>query len=405
MAVRIDRVEKEFILGSAVESKTIARLRAAGRSVKCRLSAVSGAGVGFTTTGGALSFAHRELVSVCFDFRGQAVAFDAPVLKASSSTVELVLPDAMYRSLSRRWPRVSAPRDLTVEFLLQDDQMTLDCPESETWSDVELPELREGLDSRNLSALVDSFKSKASEIASEGRVIMYKDKGPADVPEEMAARLGRVLYVPSTAGLLPSVDPYPSGRIITREMAEEFEGPSAVAQGSRLSAYLRARQSGGLNSGLWCPVVYYRYAVGMVFMANGRERHYALDFRAVDLAWEFSRILAWFLKRHEYFAGSSAGVSPKRGRIIDATPAGLLAAIPRDGPRIEQGSVIRQRLVLKDRTIVCSGKVARRYEEGGMSFCGIAFMDLSSRDMAALSLHLYGDDEGLPVSGQATGGS
>jgi hypothetical protein len=127
----------------------------------------------------------------------------------------------------------------------------------------------------------------------------------------------------------------------------------------------------------------------------------ALDFGAVDLAWEFSRILAWFLKRHGYFAESAGGASPKRGSIIDASPAGILAALPVGGPKIELGTVIRLRLGLKDKSIVCSGKVARRYNEGGMSFCGIAFMDLSAQDTATLSLSLYGEEEPFAVGGGA----
>jgi hypothetical protein len=51
------------------------------------------------------------------------------------------------------------------------------------------------------------------------------------------------------------------------------------------------------------------------------------------------------------------------------------------------------RLVLKNTSIVCSGKVARRYSDAGMSFCGIAFMDLSAQDIATLSLGLYGEEE------------
>jgi hypothetical protein len=404
VAVRIDRVEREFILGSAAETKTEAKLRTAGRSMKCRVASFKGEGLSFTLPSDAASFVPRERVSVCFDFRGQAVAFEASVLSSASGLVELRLPEAMYRSLSRRWPRVSAPKDFSVEFLLPDSQLSLSCPESETWSDVELPELREGLDSKSLVALIDSFKAKASEIASEGRVIMYKDRGPGDVAEEMASRLGRSLYVPSTSGPLPMVDPYPSGRIITREIAEEFEGPAAVAQGSKLSSYLRGRALEGLKSGLWCPVVYYRYAVGMVVMSNGPEKPRALDFGAVDLAWEFSRILAWFLKRHGYFADSDAAAGPRKGGIIDASPAGLLAALPGGSgqggfPSIPQGSVLRLRLSLKAKSIVCSGKVARRYEEGGMSYCGIAFMDLSAQDMATLSLGLYGEDEGRVEGG------
>jgi hypothetical protein len=404
LAVRIDRVEREFILSSAAESKTPARLRAAGKSQKCHVATLSGDAVGFLLPDESPSFAPRETVSVCFDFRGQAVAFDAPVVSAASGTIQLRLPECMYRSLSRRWPRVSAPKDISVELLLPDESLSLDCPESETWSDVELPELREGLDSKSLVALVESFKLKASEIASEGRVIMYKEKGPADIAEEMASKLGRSLYLPSTAGPLPQVDPYPSGRIITREMAEEFEGPAAMAMGSRLGAYLRGRSLEGLNSGLWCPVIYYRYAVGMVFMANGPERPRALDFGAVDLAWEFSRILAWFLKRHGYFSGADEAAGPRKGGIIDASPAGLLVALPSEGkkkaaPKVPQGSTIRLRLSFNGKGILCTGKVARRYDEGGVSYCGIAFMDLSAADMAALTIGLYGEDEEGPEGG------
>jgi hypothetical protein len=404
VAVRIDRVEREFILASAAQSKTQARLRAAGRSLKCRVAEAGDESVCFSTTGALPHFAPRELVSVCFDFRGQAVAFDAPVLKSTSSGLVLGLPESMYRSLSRRWARVRPPKDLTVDFLLPESSLSLDCPESEEWADVELPDLREGLDSRDLASLVDSFKAKARAMASEGKVIMYKDREPADIAEEIAARTGRVLYVPSTLGPLPFTDPYSSGRIVTREMAADYEGAAAAASGSQLSAYLRGRAVGGLGSALWCPVVYYRYTVGMVLMANGADRRGALDFSAVDLAWEFSRILAWFLRRHGYFARSatsSTSNAPHRGGLVDASPSGLLAELPLGGPAIEAGSTINLRLGLKDRGIVCTGKVARRYNEGGMSFCGIAFMDLSAQDQAFLSRELYGEAEDDSPEGEA----
>ena len=346
MAVRIDRVEREFILVSAAQAKTEARLRAAGRSLKCLVSAAGDESISFSTASAPPRFAPRELVSVCFDFRGQAVAFDAPVIKSTSNGLVLGLPEAMYRSLSRRWARVSPPKDLTVDFILADSQLRLDCPESGEWVDVELPELREGLDSRDLASLVDSFKAKAQSMASEGRVVMYKDKGPSDVAEEMAARMGRVLYAPSALGPLPLTDPYSAGRIVTRAMAEEYETSAIAASsmtgasGSQLSSYLRGRAVKGLGSALWCPVIYYRYTVGMVLMSNGADRPLSLDFGAVDLAWEFSRILAWFLKRHGYFASSNAQAAnsvPHRGGIVDASPSGLLAELPVGGPSIEQG--------------------------------------------------------------------
>lgn len=401
MAVRIDRVEREFILSAAAEAKTEARLRAEGRSLRCRVAEFRNGSLFFAMGGKESRFSQREKVSVCFDFRGQSVAFDARVLGAASGRVELELPQSMYRSLARKWTRVARPRNLTVDFLLPGAELSLECPVSEEWVDVELPELRAGLDSSNLAALVDSFKSKASAIASEGRVIMYKDRGPADVAEELAARTGRVLYVPSTLGPLPLVDPYPAGRIVTKDMAESFEELESLASGSRLASYLAARAGGGLHSGIWCPILYYQYAVGIVQVANGPDRPRALDLGAVDLAWEFSRVLAWFLKRHGYFAEAAGGTAAKRGSIVDASPSGILAVLPAGGPKIEQGSVIRLRLGLKDKGIPCTGKVARRYDEGDSRFCGIAFMDLSDQDKAILSIGLYGEEEDGEVREEA----
>jgi hypothetical protein len=290
-----------------------------------------------------------------------------------------------------------------VEFLLADADLILDCPESESWSDVELPELREGLDSHDLKALVESFRVKAVEIASEGRVIMYKERGPSNIAEDMAAKLGRTLYVPSTSGPLPQGDPYPIGRIITRDMADEFEGLAAAAQGTRLSAYLRARAAEGMISGLWCPVIYYRYAVGIILIANGPDRPQAIGFGAVDLAWEFSRILAWFLKRYGYFSLSGPGTdedsAPFKGGVIDASPSGILVALPDSGPAIARDSVIRLKLSVKDKIIVCPGKVVRKFQEGDMNYYGIAFMDLPAKNMAALSFALYGEDEAFSMGG------
>ncbi len=401
MAVRINRVEREFILDSAAETKSAARLRTAGKSNKCMLTTLSREGVRFASAADPFAFDRREIVSVIFEFRGQMVSFEAPVLKSTAGFVELGLPAAMYMNLSRKWPRVSAPKGLSVELLLPDTNRSLDFPKSGSWCDVELPELREGLDPTDLKTLVGSFKDKASKIASEGRVVMYKDRGPGDIAEEMAAKLGRTLFVPSISRPLPIADPYPNGRIITLGMVEEFEGSPSAAQDSPLLAYLHARAKKGLTAGLWCPVVYYRYTVGMVLISNGLERMGALDFGAVDLAWEISRILAWFLKRHGYFAFSDLGSREESGSqtggIIDASPSGLLVALPDSGSAVVQNSVIRLKLSVMGETIICSGKVTRKYQEEGMRYLGIAFMNLSAQEKTALSLNLYGVDERFPL--------
>ncbi len=404
VAVRIERVEREFILGAAAEARTEARLQSAGHTIRCHIVSSETGRLALTHSGTEpAKFKPRQRVSVYFDFRGQGVSFTAPVLKYGPESIDLGSPEGMYRSLERRWPRVPPPSGLAVDFLLPDADLKLDCPESEEWAEVELPELQQGLETADLSSLVASFKAKAEALAGEGRVVMFKDRGPLDAAQEIAARLGRVLFVPSTLGGLPHVDPYPSGRIITRDMAEDFEGLSAMVEGSPLGSYLAERAAGGLASAVWCPVVYYRYTVGMVELSNGSGRPKSLGLTAVDLAWEFARVLAWFLKRHGYFGSAKDNEGARRGSIIDASPAGLLVELPTNGPRFVDGSLLRLKLSSGDWSLLCAAKVARRYDDGKTRFYGLAFQALEPEEMAGIARGLYGADEAVPLEARGKG--
>jgi hypothetical protein len=176
-------------------------------------------------------------------------------------------------------------------------------------------------------------------------------------------------------------------------MAEDFEGPAALAGGSRLGAYLVERAAGGLCSAVWCPVLYYRYTVGIVHLANVADRPKALDFAAVDLAWEFSRVLAWFLKRHAYFADEDAAAGHRRGSVIDASPAGLLVELPPGSPRLRPGSFIKLRIQFPGKSLALTARIARCYEEGGSRFYGLAFQEVAALDRATLATCLYGEAE------------
>ncbi|HRY55554.1 MAG TPA: PilZ domain-containing protein [Spirochaetia bacterium] len=398
MAVRIEMVEREFILGSAAETGLPARLQASGRTLSCRLMKVAKEGILLATAAGPAGFHPREKVSVFFDFRGQTVVFDSRVLKSGPSTVELDPPEAMYRSLQRRWPRVPNPRGISVDLMLPGAGLELDCPESREWVEVERPEAYPGLDTESLAKLVDSFKALASAIADEGRVVMYKGRGPADYAEEMAARLGKALFLPSLSGPLPEEDPYEPKRLVTRELAEDYEGPSASAADSLLASCLAEKAAEGQRSLLWCPVSYYRYTVGMVMLCSGSRE---LGYEALDLAWDFSRLLAWFLKRHRYFAAMEEARSKGASAVVDASPAGLLVRLPAEGPGAKIGTTLKLALSHGGKNLVCDARIARCYDEGHARYYGIAFRELPLEESSALAAELYGGPTGLPEEGQA----
>lgn len=392
MASRIERVEKEFILVSAAELGTLARIQAPGRTLTCKLSAAGKEHVSFTLSEADSGlFKAWEHVSVHFEFRGQSVSFSAPIRKVARCILEIVNPDVMYRSLSRQWPRVAAPRNLSVDLLLPDADLQLPCPECREYADVELPTAQDYLDANSLSSLISDFKQRSGLYASESRVVMWKEgKGPADPAETLIAELGRVLYIPSVLSGIPVTDPFPESRIVTRSLLEDYEGPVALAGDSPIRKYLEQRSRGGLAAGLWCPILYYRYAVGFVYLGNNKDCKRPLDLKAVDFAWNFSRILAWFLKRYSYFHKDRAEPALRRGTVRDVSLSGALIDLGAKAPRLKPGASVELLLSLESRSYNCRARVARRHEEKGHTWYGLSFDDLTEESQAELAKGLYG---------------
>ncbi len=404
-AAKIERVEKEFILGAAVEEGTTARLQAEGRTLHCRLVGAGKEFISFVPPAASPDlFKAWESVSVYFDFRGQGVAFSSPVKKAARDRLDLAVPDTMYRSLARRWPRVAAPRGFCADLLLPDLGLKLECPECREYTEVEAPQGMSSVQAKTLQDLVAAFKEKAAEYSSESRVVMWKEgRGPADAVETLVARLGRILYVPSTLSGLPLADPYPEGRIVTRAALEEYEGFASLVGDSQVEACLAERSRAGLAAGLWCPILYYRYAVGFVYLGNDGASRKPFDLRAVDFAWEFARGLAWFLKTYAYFeagAGAEAGhgrsgaacreTLPCRGNVVDASPSGALITFAGRAPRLKPGVSAEVLLSCAGRSFSCRARVMRRFERDGASYYGLSFAGIAEESRLALADCLYG---------------
>lgn len=398
MASKIDRVEREFILVSAAEGHNPARIQAQGRTINCPFASADKNLIRFSPPiGSAEAFTAWEIVTVYFDFRGQGFVFQSTVKKTGRGpgcdVLELAYPESMYRGLSRHWPRVRPPLDLSVDLILPDGGLKLPCPVSLEYAEVDLPDSRGNLKADSLATLVESFKFKASELVDENRVVMFKDgKGPGDYGEEIVSKLGRALFIPSVLSGLPIVDPYPDGRVITRADFDAIAGNPELTDASKIADFIEASGRSGLSAALWCPIRYYRYTVGVVYLASKAGSPRPFDFRLLDFAWDFSRLLAWFLKRHGYYDGGSAIEAPRRGAVVDASTTGLLVGLGSGQPRLKTGTRLELILGLEKRKERCSGRVVRYFMQEGRSYYGLAFEGLDPEAETRLSEGLYGTD-------------
>jgi hypothetical protein len=393
LASRIDRVEKEFILVTASETSTPARVQALGRMLACRLSSAGKDMVRLSLADGqAVDLKPWESVSVYFDFRGQGFVFETTVRKSAPASIELAYPECMYRGLSRRWPRVAPPQDLSVDIVLPDGGLKLACPVSREYAEVDLPESRGGLKTDSLASLIASFKEKAEGMSNDNRVVMFKEgKGPADFGEELVSSIGRALFIPSILSGLPIADPYDDGRIIVKDEIENFDDELSISRSQKLRLFLESKSREGLSGLLWCPVRYYRYTVGVVYVATRLDANLPFDFRILDFAWDFAALLAWFLKRHGYFDQGKMEAAPRRGAVVDASPTGVLVGLGAGQPRLKTGARLELRMRFGKGEHPCYGRVARRFEKDGRSYYGLAIEGLDDETALLFSKDLYGD--------------
>lgn len=393
MAELVNHVETEFILKEALNLGIPLHLQGAGKSITSKVKELRKDSLWMDLPAqSGKRFMPWELLSAYFDFHGKDMTFSSKVLKQEGDFLVLAFPVRLLRSPARRHPRVPCPRGFALEITLQNETVRLDYPQCGEYSDVTLPDLHEGFDISSLNTLIESFRQRSSRLASESRVVLFRDRLPQGVEELMLSRFGRTLFIPSTRSPLPSSDPYPEPRIITAQMADEYEGPEGIVDGSRFEHALVSKIGRGINAEVWCPILYFQYVVGYVYLANTSDRPVSMDFAVVDCAWEFSRVLAFYLKTNDYFKTSqtSEPVSHAAG-IVDLSASGSLLSIPHTAlaMRIKIGALLDLRLDYPEGSLEIQGRVVRRFDDKDGAYYGVAFQDLGSEALRILFPKIY----------------
>ena len=280
MAVRIDRVEREFILRT-------------GRGGQDRGSAQGGGPIG---QGQGRSAGRRErglldewrtLPSLRASWSPYASISAArrspsrrPCSKAAAGNVELGLPESMYRSLSRRWPRVA---------LAQGPQRRVPPPGRRARP--RLPRVRDLGRCRAARAPGGPGFQQPLRPRRElqGQGLRDSERGARDHvqgsgPSRYRRGDGRQVGAGALRAFHPRA-PAPSPTPIRRAASSRGRWPrTSRARPPRPRArgwppIFDPRPWKACVSGLWCPVVYFSYTVGIVYMANEKSRAMSLDFR------------------------------------------------------------------------------------------------------------------------------
>lgn len=409
MAKLVTFIEKEFLLTQVMKTGSRVVVYGSGKSLDGKLKSfdketlVLGA-----RPEAAAAFRSWDEISVFLSYQSQRVTFPGKIKKITGGELVILLPEKLIKAPQRKAVRVAPPKDLRLEFFMQNEKIRIDCPESSEYSELEMPALSIGFDTASINGLLQSFKELTSTMYSRSGIVMFnKGRKPETIEERLIADIGRTLIVPSMQSSLPAVDPYPDGRIITQSMAEAFEGPSVFLEGSALERSRAEKIVQGVISELYCPVLYYQYVVGYIYLMNDDQRKTCLDYRAVDFAWEFARILAHSLKTNNYFKlDENFKPDPYKPQVVDLSAGGCLLMMPKAvfKVRLKLGSILDIAVSRAESgaTVEFKGRVARRFDDKENEYYGVSFLNAEQDAFVELSKTLYADDSSRFSCDEAT---
>ncbi len=396
MGTKLGRIEQEFILNSLVEKSIPLEMQVRKKKINGVLLSVEGDNLSFSSSdSGINSLESGETVSMFFSFYSNTMTFKCRIV-SEGNPVKLKMTGDIYKNLKRKFVRVNPEGDIALTFTLENARVILDFPRTREYESFDADIFSDKFDFSSIESLIKDFKSKASEIASENKIVMFRARDPETFEEKLIVETGKCLFIPDTeAGRLPDKTSPVASMIVTSEYFLNRDGSEKEFLGKTLRQVdkaIREKFSNGINSEIYCPVIYHEYVVGYVYLANVKNRF--VVFTEQDLAFckEFCRFLAFVLDKNGYFADKKQAEDEFSPEIVDISASGLLFTHPEKKLSELLGLYGDIQLTLKvgPRKMNILSRVMRKYEYKGRFFYGIQFLEIEPEDFRFLFEYVYG---------------
>jgi c-di-GMP-binding flagellar brake protein YcgR len=352
---------------------------------------------------------HTKLGFV-FNYRGQIIDFTADVEMHQEDLIYCGIPEILYKNLDRDYLRVDAPSDLKILFTFEGDRYNLSFPKVMEYEHVTEEDIQKSGDPHNLSGLIGQVKDSLKNFADGYRIVNFKEKKPETTEERIISETGKSLFIPSTVGRLPNVDPYPKKRIITEDIFKRYLETTGVGPAfldDTLARFIRNKYHDRIFSDAWVPILFQEYVIGYIHVWIDKEGRLPFDFTALDNLYQFAKVLAFSLKENGYFEHGKMHNEPFEGRVLDISASGLLFACPLGSnltSTLLVDSDVTVTIEAPRRTINVHSRIVRRFKDKTATYLGCRFIDAAPEDTRFLFEYLYGrqidDTDAAFLSGQ-----
>ena len=395
MATSLKRIEKEFILGSARDEKVRVLLIAGSGEWPVLITELGPDKVTLSHAMPLRLLRRGQVYEFRFVYREQAMAFRAKALDIRESSLSVELPASVYKNLGRRYTRRAPPSELAVSFSFHGDRYDLAFPITREYEQVAEPEPSSSFDPHDIRALIADFNERGSEFASERAVRMFKERKPESLEERLIVRTGKIYYLPTSIGGLPSADPYSRPRIVTRAIFGDFlreQGTHEEYVEDELIRFERNKRNAGVLSELMVPLLFQEYVIGYVCLVNKQQGKPPFDLSVLETFHQFSKVLAYSLMINGYFRNAPKKPQDYQADVIDISAGGLLFSnASKDlAASLLPGSALELTVRVGERSVKAQGLVKRTYRDASRVYYGIEYQEIEPEDFRYLFESLYG---------------
>ncbi len=266
-------------------------------------------------------------------------------------------------------------------------------------------------DPRRIQEVVKAFRVRMETMATDNKIVMLRDRMPRAWEEKTIVRLGKSLWIPSTAEDFPAKDPFPDERIITKSdlvALEEEAGSPAYVITSKLGNILYEKTKKEIVSELWCPVLYNEYVVGYVHVWNTADRRERISRDLVDYVQQFAKVLCYSMVTNGYFKVENS--TERRYEAPDHRPERVRPPFCPHRRRTSSRTCsctadLELTVRLDRRTIPVGGRIMRKFRDAENTYFGLLFLKISDDDFSFLFHYLYGKEFDPSLEGRWEGGA
>ena len=384
MGSSIGRIEREFIIKALDENKlalNLHGLRKQAEVVVLNYEDEEFVEV-YSKDRNLDNFQSGEKVRLFFSYYGHVMTFNSKIIECNEEKARLTYPENILKNLQRKYERVHPPTGVELNFTVDNVKVELQFPESERFARLEDFSRDDTFDTSSLNNLINEFREIIKGHSDGNKIIMFRDKSPETMEEELVAKTGRVFFMQSIYEGMSAPETEREIPLLDKELLNADEIETIKSDMKKM----------GLYSVLYCPILYHEYTVGYIYLYNEKNKKIGID--TLEYVHQFSKILAWLLNKNNYFSGGEEKAMDFKSQIIDISASGLLFADESEqlSDVLSIYTDIDLELTIEDRSMVISSRIMRKYHNKKMKFYGVQYMDIKPEDFRHLFEFVYGRD-------------